>query len=134
RFPVPGSLVRFAGSWVLTVLRFHVRWFSGSGTTENQRTWEQNPGTGNREPGTGNLNPTVALATVGPSIRRVSAVGPGPALLADRKDMKMTPFRSSPAPGVPPGVFGNAAAAAQPVVGAIRFAVAAAAAACATAK
>ena len=63
----------------------------------------------------------------------MSAVGPGPALLADRKDMKMTPFRSSPAPGVPPGVFGNAAAAAQPVVRAIRFAVAAAAAACATA-
>jgi len=63
----------------------------------------------------------------------VSAVGRGPALVADWKDMKMTPFRSSPAPGVPPGVFGNAAAAAQPVVRAIRFAVAAAAAACATA-
>src|SRR5439155_13300214 len=84
RFPV-----RWFGSLVRGFSRFFGSTFAGSRVPAQRRTSE--PGNRTQERGTGNLNPTVALATVGPSIRRVSAVGRGPALVADWKDMKMTP-------------------------------------------
>jgi len=53
----------------------------------------------------------------------------GPALGSFGEEMELTAFGADPPAGMAPGIFRNAAAAAQPVVGSIWLAIAAAAAA-----